>query len=68
MIHSAGKEGEHGAIHTRTIERPVCGAWADTGTVCGADPQFKQLIAAHLDEDEFCRHVIQRDINGVGSG
>jgi len=29
------------------------------------DPQLRQLIAAHLDEDEFCRYVIQRDINGI---
>lgn len=24
-----------------------------------------QLITAHIDEDEFCRYVIQRDINGI---
>jgi hypothetical protein len=29
------------------------------------DPQLRQLVAAHLDEDEFCRYVIQRDINGI---
>src|SRR5574344_1585079 len=29
------------------------------------DPQLRQLIAAHIDEDEFCRYVIQRDINGI---
>ena len=29
------------------------------------DPQLRQLIAAHLDEDEFCCYVIQRDINGI---
>ncbi len=29
------------------------------------DPQLRQLITAHLDEDEFCRYVIQRDINGI---
>ena len=23
------EEGAHGTIHTRTIERPACGAWAD---------------------------------------
>ena len=29
------------------------------------DPQLRQLIAAHIDEDSFCRYVIQRDINGI---
>ena len=29
------------------------------------DPQLRQLITAHIDEDEFCRYVIQRDINGI---
>ena len=29
------------------------------------DPQLRQLITAHLDEDDFCRYVIQRDINGI---
>ena len=29
------------------------------------DPQLRQLVAAHVDEDEFCRYVIQRDINGI---
>ena len=27
------------------------------------DPQLRQLIAAHIDDDSFCRHVIQQDIN-----
>lgn len=27
--------------------------------------QLRQLITAHIDEDEFCRYVIQRDINGI---
>ncbi len=26
---------------------------------------LRQLITAHIDEDEFCRYVIQRDINGI---
>ena len=26
---------------------------------------FYLLITAHIDEDEFCRYVIQRDINGI---
>lgn len=30
---------------------------------CGID--IRQLITAHIDEDEFCRYVIQRDINGI---
>ena len=30
-----------------------------------SDTQLRQLIAAHIDEDEFCRYVIQRDINGI---
>ncbi len=25
------------------------------------DPQLRQLIAAHTDDDSFCRHVIQQD-------
>ena len=29
------------------------------------DPQLRQLIAAHIDDDSFCRYVIQRDINGI---
>ena len=29
------------------------------------DPQLRQLITAHIDEDSFCRYVIQRDINGI---
>jgi len=30
-----------------------------------SDPQLRQLIAAHIDDDSFCRYVIQRDINGI---
>ena len=30
-----------------------------------SDTQLRQLITAHSDEDEFCRYVIQRDINGI---
>ena len=30
-----------------------------------SDTQLRQLITAHIDEDEFCRYVIQRDINGI---
>lgn len=29
------------------------------------DPQLRQLIAAHIDDDSFCRYAIQRDINGI---
>ena len=29
------------------------------------DPQLRQLVAAHIDDDSFCRYVIQQDINGV---
>ena len=28
-------------------------------------PQFRQLVAAHIDDDSFCRYVIQQDINGI---
>ena len=28
-------------------------------------PQLRQLIAAHIDDDSFCRYVIQQDINGI---
>ena len=27
-----------------------------------SDPQLRQLIAAHIDDDSFCRYVIQQDI------
>ena len=29
------------------------------------DPQLRQLIAAHVDDDSFCRYIIQQDINGI---
>ena len=29
------------------------------------DPQLRQLIAAHIDDDSFCRHVTQQDINKI---
>ena len=29
------------------------------------DPQLRQLITAHIDEDSFCRYVIQQDINKI---
>ena len=29
------------------------------------DPQLRQLIAAHIDDDSFCRYVIQQDINNI---
>ena len=29
------------------------------------DPQLRQLITAHIDEDSFCRYVIQQDINEI---
>ena len=29
------------------------------------DPQLRQLVAAHIDEDSFCRYVIQQDINKI---
>src|SRR5699024_871822 len=29
------------------------------------DPQLRQLIAAHIDDDSFCRYVIQLDINKI---
>ena len=29
------------------------------------DPQLRQLVAAHIDNDSFCRYVIQQDINGI---
>ena len=27
-----------------------------------SDPQLRQLVAAHIDDDSFCRYVIQQDI------
>ena len=30
-----------------------------------SDTQLRQLITAHIDEDEFCRYVIQQDINSI---
>ena len=29
------------------------------------DPQLRQLVAAHIDDDSFCRYVIQQDIAGI---
>lgn len=29
------------------------------------DPQLRQLIAAHIDDDSFCRYVIQQDISKI---
>ena len=29
------------------------------------DPQLRQLIASHIDDDSFCRYVIQQDINKI---
>ena len=29
------------------------------------DPQLRQLVTAHIDDDSFCRYVIQQDINGI---
>ena len=30
-----------------------------------SDPQLRQLIAAHIDDDSFCRYIIQQDINTI---
>ncbi len=30
-----------------------------------SDPQLRQLITAHIDDDSFCRYIIQQDINGI---
>ena len=30
-----------------------------------SDPQLNSLIAAHIDDDSFCRYVIQQDINKI---
>ena len=30
-----------------------------------SDPQLRRLIAAHIDDDSFCRYVIQQDINKI---
>ena len=30
-----------------------------------SDPQLRQLIAAHIDDDSFCRYVIQQDISKI---
>ena len=27
--------------------------------------QLRQLVAAHIDDDSFCRYVIQQDINKI---
>ena len=29
------------------------------------DPQLRQLITAHIDDDSFCRYVIQQDMNKI---
>ena len=30
-----------------------------------SDTQLRQLITAHIDDDSFCRYVIQQDLNGI---
>ena len=30
-----------------------------------SDPQLRQLVAAHIDDDSFCRYVIQQDISKI---
>ena len=30
-----------------------------------SDPQLRQLVAAHIDDDSFCRYVIQQDVAGI---
>ena len=30
-----------------------------------SDLQLRQLVAAHIDDDSFCRYVIQQDINKI---
>ena len=30
-----------------------------------SDTQLRQLITAHIDDDSYCRYVIQQDINGI---
>ena len=30
-----------------------------------SDPQLRQLVAAHIDDDSFCCYVIQQDINKI---
>ena len=30
-----------------------------------SDHQLRQLIAAHIDDDNFCHYIIQQDINGI---
>lgn len=42
--HKPAKEGSHGTIHTRTIERPACGACDDAGTACGADAPLQVCV------------------------
>lgn len=31
------------------------------------DPQLRQLIAAHIDDDSFCRYIIQQDIDEIAA-
>ncbi len=30
-----------------------------------SDPQLRQLVTVHIDDDSFCRYVIQQDINKI---
>lgn len=32
------------------------------------DPQLRQLVAAHIDDDSFCRYIIQQDIDEIAAG
>lgn len=59
FISQADKEGEHGTIHTRTIERPACGAWADAGTACGADPSLQVCAGGYEAEDNPLKGLSQ---------
>ena len=40
----------------------LCGEGNDPGS---AETAGKDLIAAHIDDDSFCRYVIQQDINKI---
>ena len=51
MVYQANKEGAHGTIHIRTIERPACGAWVDAGTACGAEHLSKSALGSYEAED-----------------
>ena len=52
-MYQADKEGSHGTIHTRTIERPACGAWADAGAACEEQVNLSKSALGSYEAKDF---------------